>query len=75
MAMVGKGIGRQEAHETMRRLSLRAADSGKHLREVMLADEAMRQMFTEAEMRSIMDPSSYIGNAAGIVDKALKELR
>ncbi|MFO7618609.1 MAG: adenylosuccinate lyase [Thermoplasmata archaeon] len=75
MAMVAKGIGRQEAHEMMRKLSLKAADSGTHLRDQMLADESASNMFKPEEIDAILDPKNYIGEAINIVDKALKDLR
>ncbi|MBA3044749.1 MAG: adenylosuccinate lyase [Candidatus Thermoplasmatota archaeon] len=75
MALVGKGIGRQEAHEMMRKLSLKAADAGAHLRNQMLADEAISQIFTPDEIDAIMDPKSYVGQAAAIVENTLKDLR
>jgi adenylosuccinate lyase len=75
IAMVGKGIGRQEAHEMMRRLSLQAADSGAHLKDLMLADESIKQIFKPDEIDTIMDPKSYIGQAAAIVENALRDLR
>jgi adenylosuccinate lyase len=75
MAMVGKGIGRQEAHEVMRKLSLKAADSGTHLREQMLADEFMSKLFTPEEIDAILDPRNYIGRAVEIVEKTLQDVR
>ena len=75
MAMVGKGIGRQEAHEVMRKLSMKAADSGTHLREQMLADESISQLFKPEEIDAILDPRNYIGRAVEIVEKTLQAVR
>jgi adenylosuccinate lyase len=75
MAMVGKGIGRQEAHEIMRRISMKAADAGTHLRDEMLADDAITQIFKPEEIDAILDPKSYVGRAAEIVENALRDLR
>jgi adenylosuccinate lyase len=75
MAMVGKGIGRQEAHEVMRKLSLKAADTGTHLREQMLADESISQLFKPEEINAILDPRNYIGRAVEIVEKTLQDVR
>jgi len=75
MAMVGKGVGRQEAHEIMRRISLKAADGGTHLRDQMMADDSITQMFKPEEIDAILDPRSYIGRAAEIVDRAIADLR
>jgi len=75
IAMVGKGIGRQEAHEIMRRVSLKAADSGTHLRDQMMSDDTVKQIFKPEEIAAIMEPKNYIGQAAAIVEKTLKDLR
>ncbi|MDO9536819.1 MAG: adenylosuccinate lyase [Thermoplasmata archaeon] len=75
MAMVGKGIGRQEAHEIMRMISLKAADSGTHLRDQMISDESISQLFKPEEIDALLDPKSYIGRAVEIVDKTLKDIR
>jgi adenylosuccinate lyase len=75
IAMVGKGIGRQEAHEIMRRVSLKAADSGTHLRDQMMSDDTVKQIFKPEEIEAIMEPKNYIGQAAAIVEKTLKDLR
>jgi adenylosuccinate lyase len=75
MALVGKGIGRQDAHEIMRKLSLKAADSGTHLREQMLADESISQLFKPEEIDAILNPKNYIGRAVEIVEKTLQDVR
>jgi adenylosuccinate lyase len=75
MAMVGKGVGRQDAHEIMRRLSMKAADTGAHLRDVMQADDSIMNMFKPDEIDAIMDPRSYIGRAEEIVERTLKDVR
>jgi len=75
MALVGKGIGRQDAHEIMRKISMKAADSGTHLREQMLADESISQLFKPEEIDAILDPRNYIGRAVEIVEKTLLDVR
>ena len=75
MAMVQKGLGRQDAHEVMRRISLKAADEGTHLREQMMADEAVTKLFKPDEIDAILDPKTYIGKAEEIVERTLRDIR
>jgi len=75
MAMVAKGVGRQDAHEMMRRISMKAADTGTHLREQMTADKAVSALFKPEEMDLILDPKNYTGEAEKIVERTLKDVR
>ncbi len=75
MAMVRKGVGRQDAHEHMRRLSMKAVDAGSHLRDQMLADEAVSKLFRPEEIDALLDPKNYTGQAAKIVERALRDVR
>ncbi len=75
IALVKKGLGRQEAHEIMRKLSMQAIETNTHLREQMALDEAISQLFTSEEIDVLMDPKSYIGKAEKIVEKALEDVR
>ncbi len=75
IALVSKGVGRQEAHEIMRKLSMQAVETNTHLREQMSLDEAISQLFTSEEIDVLMDPKNYIGKAEKIVEKALEDVR
>ncbi|MCK5310252.1 MAG: adenylosuccinate lyase [Thermoplasmata archaeon] len=75
MALVDKGVGRQEAHEIMRKLSMQASQTGLHLKDQMLEDEAITQLFSREEIDAIMNPKSYIGKAEKIVEKTLEAVR
>lgn len=75
MALVRKGMGRQDAHEVMRRISLKAADTGTHLRDQMLSDETITKLFKPKEIDALLDPKNYTGKAGEIVDRTLKDVR
>lgn len=68
LELVGKGMSRQEAHETVRKLAIEAREKNKHLKE--LAKEKIKQL-SEKEIENIFDVASYIGEAEKIVDEAL----
>jgi len=71
MALVEKGMGRQEAHEAVRELAQTAFKEKKGLKEV-LAESPEGKKFSEKELDELMDPATYLGMADSIVDSALK---
>lgn len=71
MALVEKGMGRQEAHELIRDLSQKAFREKKSLREV-LAGSPEGKNFSEKELDELFDPATYLGKADEIVDSALE---
>ncbi|MGE4275494.1 MAG: adenylosuccinate lyase [Candidatus Methanomethylophilaceae archaeon] len=73
MALAGKGIGRQEAHELVREASMVAARDGVHLRDVLMENAAVREHLTEQEIWDAMDPAGYVGGAPEIVDRLVQE--
>ena len=72
IALVSKGLGRQEAHQVVRDVALEARDKGLHLREVLLRHPRLRGKFTAKEADAVMDPARYTGSAGAIVDRVLK---
>jgi adenylosuccinate lyase len=71
LALVGKGIGRQDAHEMVRRASLAAEKQGKHLKDVLLKCKDVTRAISAKELDRIMDYSSYVGSAPQMVDKVV----
>jgi adenylosuccinate lyase len=71
LALVSKGIGRQEAHEILRRASLSSERQGKHLRDVLLKCKDLTKVMSAKELDAVMDYSSYVGSAPEIVDKVV----
>ncbi len=73
--LVEKGIGRQDAHEMLRRLAMKCWKERRSLREVMLEDEEASGLVTEAELDDWLNPENYIGTAVEQVEKAVHTLR
>ncbi|MDP2900012.1 MAG: adenylosuccinate lyase [Candidatus Bathyarchaeota archaeon] len=73
--LVSKGVGRQEGHELMRRLALKAWEEKRPLRQVMEEDEEATRLVTPAEMDEWLDPHTYIGTSVEQVDRAVAELK
>lgn len=75
IALVGKGIGRQEAHRLLRDASLEARRENSHLRDVLLSHPIVSKKLTKAELDKLFDPSAYIGSSKEIVEAVSKKLR
>ncbi len=74
LRLVDHGMGRQEAHELLRRCSLEAIESDRHLREVLMENNAVRSRLDEDGVRETLDAAAYIGAAPEIVQKTLDRL-
>jgi 3-carboxy-cis,cis-muconate cycloisomerase len=64
-------LGRAEAGDLVRRLGHEASASGRPLREVLLADPAVREHLDEAAVDRLLNPEGYLGSAGRFVDRAL----
>jgi adenylosuccinate lyase len=73
--LVSKGVGRQEGHELMRRLALKAWKEKRPLRQVMEEDEEAMRLITPAEMDEWLNPHAYIGTSVEQVDRAVAVLK
>jgi adenylosuccinate lyase len=73
--LVEKGIGRQDAHEMLRRLAMKCWKERRSLREVKLENEEASGLVTEAELDDWLNPENYIGTAVEQVERAVQTLR
>jgi adenylosuccinate lyase len=74
LRLVDEGMGRQEAHELLRRCSLEALESGRHLREVLMENSAVRSHLDEKDITRALDAAAYVGAAPDIVRRTLSRL-
>jgi adenylosuccinate lyase len=72
MGLTEKGMGRQEAHELLRKLSIKAVKNNKPLGDVLIESTTVRKFLTESEIDKILDPKNYIGTAVQQVKNVLK---
>ncbi|MDW8036162.1 MAG: adenylosuccinate lyase [Candidatus Korarchaeum sp.] len=61
IALVKKGIGRQEAHEMIRKISLRSKRSGMRFSDEVMRDEEISRVLTREELEEVFKPESYLG--------------
>ncbi len=73
--LVRKGMGRQEAHEMLRRLAMRCLRERRSLREAIIEDEAASSLIGREELEEWLDPEGYIGTAVEQVERVTRALR
>ena len=63
MGLTKKGMGRQEAHELLRKLSIKAVKDKMPLKDVLVKSAVIRKYLSEPEIEKLLDPQNYIGTA------------
>jgi len=72
--LIGKGMGRGDAHELMRKTALRAVIENKTLKEVFLEKNEKAKLLTLKEVDDALDPNNYLGASGKIVERVVKKL-
>jgi len=72
--LISKGFGRGEAHELMRKVSLKAVQQNKSLKEVFIEENMNLNLLTENEIDNALKPENYLGAAEEIIEKVVKKL-
>lgn len=72
LALSEKGMGRQEAHELIRKLSMKAEKDGIHLKEVLLKSEGVGALLSPEEIEEAMDYGRYTGKSGEIMDEVVR---
>jgi len=72
--LIGEGMGRGDAHELMRKISLRAVEENKPLKEVFLEENEKSKFLTVKEVEDALNPKNYLGASEKIVERVIKKL-
>jgi adenylosuccinate lyase len=77
IALTRKGLNRQDAHELLRKLTLKSEVEKRRFREILMEDKTVRGKMGEKEIDDALDPANYLGTAVKqvklIVEKTRKE--
>jgi adenylosuccinate lyase len=73
MALTKKGMDRQEAHELMRKLTLKSEKEKRPFREILHQDRVASRKLNKKEMDKTLNPMNYLGTAAIQVDSIVKK--
>ena len=68
VVLARKGMDRQEAHELLRKLTIKSEFEKRHFREILLEDESVSRMLSSKEIDDALNPRNYLGTATKQVD-------
>ena len=63
MALTHKGVNRQEAHEMLRKLTIKSEVEKCHFKQILQEDSFVSSKLSEAEIDAALNPKSYLGTA------------
>jgi adenylosuccinate lyase len=72
--LIGKGMGRGDAHELMRKTSLKAVEQNKTLKESFLEENEKSKLLTIKEINDALNPENYLGATDEIITRVVKKL-
>jgi len=70
-----RGVNRQEAHELLRRASMRAYENKTTLLDELLKEEKVMRYFSEEELRNLLKPENYLGTARKKIENVVQWVR
>jgi len=77
LALVKKGMGRQDAHELVRKIAVKSHSEKISFRDLLLKDEIVKKYLAEDEIMDALDPKKYLGTAIeqveSVIQKTLEE--
>ncbi len=72
MALVKKGVNRQEAHEMLRKLTIISAVEKKPFKQVLMEDKTVSGTLSEKDIANALNPKNYLGTAVKQAEKFAK---
>jgi len=74
LALAGKGMDRQVAHELLRKCSMEALSKEAHLYDVLKEESKVTSLLSTEELEEAMDPLNYTGSAGEIIDRIVETI-
>ena len=75
MALAGRGMSRQEAHELVRRLAISSAVAKSPFKDVLFREKSVRDLLSEEEIDEALNPKNYLGTSVEQVELAVEKTR
>ena len=69
MELTKKGVNRQEAHELLRKLTIKSEIEKKEFKKILLEDKFVSNILDEKEIDNSLNPKNYLGTAIQQVKK------
>jgi adenylosuccinate lyase len=75
IALVEKGIGRDDAYKIVRECSLEANENNVNFGEILENNETVTNALSSEELKEALDPKNYLGSSEQIVDNIVQRLK
>jgi adenylosuccinate lyase len=75
MALAKKDMSRQEAHELLRKLTIKSELERRPFKEILLEDKVVHEKLSEKEVDEILNPRNYLGTAVEQVELMVEKTR
>jgi adenylosuccinate lyase len=69
--LVKKGVNRQEAHELLRKLTIKSEMEKRAFKEILLEDKLVSSKLNRKEIEESLNPENYLGTACKQVDQVI----
>ena len=73
VALVDKGMPRQEAHRLLRQVSSESQEKQRSFSQTLLENSRISEHLSKEEIESVLDPKSYLGMSVELVDAAIEK--
>jgi len=73
IALVKKGMNRQDAHEHLRTLTIKSEIEKQPFKKILLEDKTVRAKLNEKEIDKALNPQNYLGTATKQADIVIKK--
>jgi adenylosuccinate lyase len=73
IALTKNGMDRQEAHELLRRLTIKCEVEKRRFTDILLEDKTVSGKFGKKEIGEVLDPRNYLGTAVKQVEFAVEK--
>jgi adenylosuccinate lyase len=71
ITLAKKGMSRQEAHERLRKLTIKSEKENRHFKQILLEDKTVSELLSEKEIDEALKSKNYLGTATKQVDLAI----
>jgi len=75
IALTKKGMGRQKAHELIRRLAMKSVVEKQPFKETLLKDKTVQETLSEKEIDEALNPRNYLGTTTKQIELAVKRTK
>ena len=75
MALVSKGMSRQEAHELLRVLTIKSESEKQPFKKTLMKDKRIKAKLSEREIDRALNPHNYLGTALTQIDLMVRKTR